>query len=171
MLGFATGALQALNETKPGKERKLYLAGGGELVFVLQPEQLSVASSISGKSASTQIAEALNAFRAGDVNGLVPCKPASARDAKCRDQFVQGFGLRAFRRPLSDVELRRYAALFRMAGRWLASHASPCAMVPSCMSWIRLGVMNENAGTALAARSVASWVYGASWLAHPDSFS
>ena len=32
---------------------------------------------------------ALNAFRAGDVNGLVPCKPASARDAKCRDQFVQ----------------------------------------------------------------------------------
>jgi hypothetical protein len=55
---------------------------------------------------------ALNAFRAGDVNGLVPCKPASARDVKCRDQFVQGFGQRAFRRPLTDVELRRYAALF-----------------------------------------------------------
>lgn len=55
---------------------------------------------------------ALNAFRAGDVNGLLPCKPASARDVRCRDQFVQGFGLRAFRRPLNDVELRRYAALF-----------------------------------------------------------
>jgi len=55
---------------------------------------------------------ALNAFRAGDVNGLVPCKPASARDVKCRDQFVRAFGLRAFRRPLSDVELRRYAAVF-----------------------------------------------------------
>jgi len=55
---------------------------------------------------------ALNAFRAGDVNGLLPCKPASAADVKCRDQFVQGFGLRAFRRPLSDVERRRYAALF-----------------------------------------------------------
>jgi hypothetical protein len=55
---------------------------------------------------------ALNAFRAGDVNGLVPCKPASARDTKCRDQFVRGFGLRAFRRPLSDDEFRRYAALF-----------------------------------------------------------
>jgi hypothetical protein len=55
---------------------------------------------------------ALNAFRAGDVNGLLPCKPASARDAGCRDQFIQSFGLRAFRRPLSDVELRRYAALF-----------------------------------------------------------
>jgi hypothetical protein len=57
---------------------------------------------------------ALNAFRAGDVNGLVPCKPASARDARCRDQFLQGFGLRAFRRPLTDVELRRYTALFNV---------------------------------------------------------
>lgn len=55
---------------------------------------------------------ALNAFRAGDVNGLVPCKPSSARDTKCRDQFLKRFGLRAFRRPLTDVELRRYAALF-----------------------------------------------------------
>jgi hypothetical protein len=55
---------------------------------------------------------ALNAFRAGDVNGLLPCKPASARDVKCRDQFVQGFGLRAFRRPLTGAELRRYASLF-----------------------------------------------------------
>ncbi len=55
---------------------------------------------------------ALNAFRAGDVNKLVPCTPASAKDAKCRDQFVRTFGLRAFRRPLSDVELQRYTALF-----------------------------------------------------------
>ena len=55
---------------------------------------------------------ALNAFRAGEVNGLIPCKPVSARDAKCRDQFVQAFGLRAFRRPLTDAELRRYATLF-----------------------------------------------------------
>ena len=55
---------------------------------------------------------ALNAFRAGDVNGLVPCTPSSARDARCRDQFVKSFGLRAFRRPLTDRELRRYAALF-----------------------------------------------------------
>lgn len=55
---------------------------------------------------------ALNAFRAGDVNHLMPCKPASARDTTCRDRFVRDFGLRAFRRPLTDVEVRRYAALF-----------------------------------------------------------
>jgi len=55
---------------------------------------------------------ALNAFRAGDVNGLVPCKPSSARDVTCRDQFVRSFGLRAFRRPLDDGEFARYVTLF-----------------------------------------------------------
>ena len=55
---------------------------------------------------------ALNAFRAGDVNGLVPCKPTGAKDLKCRDQFVRAFGRRAFRRPLDDREFQRYVALF-----------------------------------------------------------
>jgi len=55
---------------------------------------------------------ALNAFRAGDVNGLVPCQPSGPRDGKCRDQFVRAFGGRAFRRPLDDGEFRRYSTLF-----------------------------------------------------------
>src|SRR5262249_45309114 len=53
-----------------------------------------------------------NAFRAGDVNGLVPCRPSGARDVKCRDQFVRTFGRRAFRRPLDAAEVERYTALF-----------------------------------------------------------
>jgi mono/diheme cytochrome c family protein len=55
---------------------------------------------------------ALNAFRIGDVNGLVPCKAASADDDTCRDAFIHQFGLKAFRRPLGDDELRRYGAIF-----------------------------------------------------------
>ena len=55
---------------------------------------------------------ALNAFRAGDVNNLIPCSPASARDARCREQFVRSFGEKAFRRPLTDIEVRRYNELF-----------------------------------------------------------
>ena len=55
---------------------------------------------------------ALNAFRAGDVNNLIPCKPSSARDVKCREQFVRAFGERAFRRPLTSVEVQRYTDLF-----------------------------------------------------------
>jgi Protein of unknown function (DUF1592)/Protein of unknown function (DUF1588)/Protein of unknown function (DUF1595)/Protein of unknown function (DUF1587)/Protein of unknown function (DUF1585) len=55
---------------------------------------------------------ALNAFRVGDINNLIPCKATSAADTKCRDQFVRKFGERAFRRPLTDTEVRRYTALF-----------------------------------------------------------
>lgn len=55
---------------------------------------------------------ALNAFRTGDVNGLVPCKPASAADTACRDRFICEFGLRAFRRPLHGGEVQRYAEAF-----------------------------------------------------------
>jgi hypothetical protein len=66
---------------------------------------------------------ALNAFRAGDVNNLIPCKPATAADAACRDRFVKSFGLRAFRRPLTDAETRRYTAAFdtqaRSTGKFL----------------------------------------------------
>jgi hypothetical protein len=60
---------------------------------------------------------ATNAFRVGDINGLIPCKPASAADAKCRDTFVRRFGLRAFRRPLREDEVKRYAAVFAEQAR------------------------------------------------------
>lgn len=60
---------------------------------------------------------ALNAFRAGDVNALIPCQPASASDVPCRDQFVRSFGQRAFRRPLREAELQRYAAAFSAQAR------------------------------------------------------
>ena len=55
---------------------------------------------------------ALNAFRAGDINHLVPCQPSGAGDVKCRDQFVRTFGARAFRRTLRENEFKRYAAAF-----------------------------------------------------------
>jgi hypothetical protein len=55
---------------------------------------------------------AMNAFRAGDINNLLPCKPAGANDVKCVDQFIRTFGYRAFRRPLRDNEFKRYATAF-----------------------------------------------------------
>jgi hypothetical protein len=60
---------------------------------------------------------ATNAFRIGDVNGLIPCKPASAGDVRCRDAFVRRFGLRAFRRPLREDEVKRYSAAFAEQAR------------------------------------------------------
>ena len=55
---------------------------------------------------------ALNSFRAGDINHLIPCKATGPADIKCRDQFIRTFGMRAFRRPLRDEELKRYSAAF-----------------------------------------------------------
>ena len=53
-----------------------------------------------------------NAFRGGDTHGLIPCRPHTAADAECRARFIREFGLKAFRRPLSQPEVERYATLF-----------------------------------------------------------
>ena len=50
-----------------------------------------------------------------------------------------------------------YSLLSKIAGRLLASQVSPSWIVPSCMSSIRFGVTNENAGRVPAAKSVLSW--------------
>jgi hypothetical protein len=60
---------------------------------------------------------ARNAFRGGDAQRLIPCKPAGAAHAACRDRFVREFGRRAFRRPLSADESTRYGRLFAMEAR------------------------------------------------------
>lgn len=53
------------------------------------------------------------AFRGGDQRGLVPGKPESPTDAALAEKFVRQFGLRAFRRPLTDDEARLYLDLFK----------------------------------------------------------
>jgi hypothetical protein len=60
---------------------------------------------------------AANTFRRGDEQKLIPCKPASPGDRACRDQFIRQFGLKAFRRPLTDKEVAGYADLFGEAAR------------------------------------------------------
>src|ERR1700728_3009357 len=59
---------------------------------------------------------AQNAFRDGDQHHLIPCKQGPA----CRDQFVRELGRKAFRRPLSDGERRRYLSLFNREKGFIA---------------------------------------------------
>lgn len=54
---------------------------------------------------------ARNAFRGGDRR-LIPCQPSSPTDVACRVKFIQEFGRKAFRRPLTAGELARYEKLF-----------------------------------------------------------
>jgi hypothetical protein len=61
---------------------------------------------------------ASSAFRGGDQRGLIPSQPDSPTDAVCAEKFVRQFGLKAFRRPLTDGEARLYSGLFlQEAGR------------------------------------------------------
>src|SRR6185295_238040 len=46
------------------------------------------------------------------LGALLPCDPAAAGEAPCARQFVDAFGLRAFRRPLTMAEGDRLAALY-----------------------------------------------------------
>ncbi len=60
-----------------------------------------------------EAADALTAFVWDDVarrDALVGCTPATGGDA-CASEFVARFGRRAFRRPLSEVELARWLAV------------------------------------------------------------
>ena len=54
---------------------------------------------------------ATNAFRGGDQNNVIPCAPSGPADAACARELVTSFGRRAFRRPLSESEIERYAGL------------------------------------------------------------
>jgi hypothetical protein len=56
------------------------------------------------------------AFHKGDSHHLIPCSPSDA----CRGEFIRTFGLKAFRRPLTDLEIRRYDALFRKQADFVA---------------------------------------------------
>jgi len=60
---------------------------------------------------------ARNAFPGGeDPGGLLPCRPKSADDPVCAARFVRSFGAKAFRRPLTEPEVARYAGLVTKAG-------------------------------------------------------
>lgn len=77
--------------------------------FKDQYEALSI-SPIQGEAYSLAAARlAANAFRRGDSRALLPCK---AQQSGCGARFVQNFGPRAFRRPLTKNETERYTALF-----------------------------------------------------------
>jgi hypothetical protein len=59
-------------------------------------------------------AEQLAKSALAKLSELLPCAPASGEDA-CAAQFITSFGLRAFRRPLSEAETTRLTALYRDA--------------------------------------------------------
>jgi Protein of unknown function (DUF1592)/Protein of unknown function (DUF1587)/Protein of unknown function (DUF1595) len=87
--------------------------------FKNQYEALSVSPIQSEAYALAAERLAANAFRRGDSRGLLPCQPALA-DSACRAKFIETFGRRAFRRPLTRNEIARYDALLGTQDNTLA---------------------------------------------------
>ena len=55
---------------------------------------------------------ARSSFRGGDSRSLIPVKPLSPSDQNAARSFILQFGLKAFRRPLSDEETNKYLRMF-----------------------------------------------------------
>ncbi|MDA0206514.1 MAG: DUF1592 domain-containing protein [Acidobacteria bacterium] len=76
---------------------------------------------------------ARGAFRGGDHQGLVSCKPAGATDAACAETFVRQFGAKAFRRPLNTQEVGVYSGLLREEGARLNDFLDGAQIVVEAM--------------------------------------
>ncbi len=75
---------------------------------------------------------------------VVGCSPATPLDDVCLDQFINQFGLRAWRRPVTADELTRYRALAGTIGRaepWVALQYVTAAILqsPSFLYRVELG--------------------------------
>ena len=76
---------------------------------------------------------ARSAFRGGDHRGLIPDDAQSADGSIAGEAFVRTFGLRAFRRPLSETEIRVYAGLFQQGANHSGNDLDGAQMVVEAM--------------------------------------
>ena len=82
-----------------------------------------------------EAADALATSAMASLGAIVPCDPAAPTDeAACFADFLDDFGARAYRRPLSDAEKERYQALFtKMRGELAYAFADAMRVVLTTM--------------------------------------
>ncbi len=64
---------------------------------------------------------------------LAPCAPPAKAEAACLDEFLNGFGKRAYRRPLTAEEKTRYKSLFEVGKTTPQDFAGGLGLVVSTM--------------------------------------
>lgn len=108
------GAVATLlgDTTQPGES--FLPEPGSEQGFQNDAYQLRVRSTEAGQF---QVAAKSLAQTAAQnaLDEIFPCASDALLDATCRDAFLSEFGARAFRRPLDQDELTRYAELYDLA--------------------------------------------------------
>jgi hypothetical protein len=133
------------------------LFGAGVQVPELEPDQRPYSFSIIGASTTTISEHGVDLYSQAafgiakavfDEPGLrqtvVGCAPATPLDDACLAQFINRFGLRAWRRPVTPDELTRYQTLAGAIGRadpWVALQYVTAAILqsPSFLYRVELG--------------------------------
>jgi Protein of unknown function (DUF1588)/Protein of unknown function (DUF1592)/Protein of unknown function (DUF1595)/Protein of unknown function (DUF1587)/Protein of unknown function (DUF1585) len=87
--------------------------------FAIGAAQATVSPAAAEKFETAAYDVAAQALVPARRAALVGCTPMAAVDSSCSKQFVTKLGKRAFRRPLSDVEVTRYAGIADSAARTL----------------------------------------------------
>ena len=134
--------------------------------FKNQYDALSVSPLLTQAYALAAERLAVHAFRRGDSRGLIPCKPSTETDARCRREFVSTFGRKAFRRPLESAELLRYERIFQSRRTFLAgAQAVIEAMLqsPNFIFW-----MDQTRNRAWAPYATAARLSYFIWNTTPD---
>jgi hypothetical protein len=109
---------------------------------------------------------------------LLPCIPANDADRACLGRIIGRFGRRAFRRPLSDAEIRGYTGLATAVGRRAGSHVfrgvryalAAILESPSFLYRVELGAPSEADGGRLkyTGYEMASRLAAMFWESVPD---
>ncbi len=130
-----------------------------------------------GATVALQYSAAAESLAAGaNVGAIAPCSSGTAEDA-CAGQFVRTFGKRAYRRPLSEPEVKRLVVGYTMTRQRMGSYADGIRVVlmamlqsPSFVNHIERGVQ-PGAGSpvvALSSYEVASRLSYFLWGTMPD---
>jgi hypothetical protein len=133
------------------------LFGAAIQVPELEPDQRPYSFSIIGASTTTVSEHGVELYSQAAFGiakavfadttlrqAVVGCSPATPLDDACLVQFINEFGLRAWRRPVSADELTRYQALAGTVGRaepWVALQYVTAAILqsPSFLYRVELG--------------------------------
>lgn len=106
-----------------------------------------------------------------NLGTILPNCDFNANKADCADRFVRNFGLRAFRRPLTDTEINRYKALLLNQTAWKdgVSLAVQSFLVSSSFLYrSELGEMQQDGTYRLSAYETASALSYLFWGTMPD---
>jgi hypothetical protein len=109
-------------------------------------------------------------FRWAEQRGFLARQPASATDAACAAEFIRRFGLKVFRRPLTDAEQLLYASLFEREARRTDDFFGGAKLVVEVMlqSPHFLFRVERGAGGPFANHEVASRLSYFLWDTMPD---